>query len=101
MPTKPSISNLSSHLFWDVDSTKLSFETSKPFIVQRVLEYGVLSDWKAMVEVYGLEQIKEIALQLRTLDSVSLSFLSTIFKIQKKEFRCFKLNQSSPNYWTY
>lgn len=93
-----SIQDLSQHLFWDVDVAKMSFNGSKSLIIKRVLEYGLFSDWKIIVEVYGLIQIKETALQLRSLDSVSLSFLCAIFKLQKKEFRCYKLNQSMPNF---
>lgn len=79
----PQISDLSTHLFWDVDKEKLDFNSSKSFIVQRVLEFGLLSDWQAIVSVYGMEQIKQVALQLRSLDAVSLSFLCAIFNLEK------------------
>ncbi len=96
-----SIENLSPHLFWDVDKTTLDFEKSKIQIVYKVLEYGLMSDWNIIKEIYGLETIKEISLELRTLDDVTLSYLSNLFKIDKSNFRCYKLKQSNQNFWSY
>jgi ribosomal protein S8 len=96
-----SIENLSPHLFWDVDKTTLDFEKSKIQIVYKVLEYGLISDWNIIKEIYGLETIKEISLELRTLDDVTLSYLSNLFKIDKSNFRCYKLKQSNQNFWSY
>ncbi|WP_396191001.1 DUF6922 domain-containing protein [Flavobacterium sp.] len=96
-----SIENLSPHLFWDVDTTTLDFEKSKIQIVYKVLEYGLISDWNIIKEIYGLETIKEISLELRTLDDVTLSYLSNLFKIDKSNFRCYKLKQSNQNFWSY
>jgi len=96
-----SIENLSPHLFWDVDKATLDFEKSKIQIVYKVLEYGLISDWNIIKEIYGLETIKEISLELRTLDDVTLSYLSNLFKIDKSNFRCYKLKQSNQNFWSY
>lgn len=95
------ISDLSPHLFWDVDKSKLDFEKSSTFLVERVLEYGLMKDWKLIKKIYGLEKIKEITLQSRSLDDVTLSFLCTIFDLEKEAFRCYKLRQSNPHYWNY
>ncbi|MEM0517764.1 DUF6922 domain-containing protein [Aequorivita flava] len=94
-----SISHLSEHLFWDVDKAELDFEKSKEFIIHRVLEYGLMEDWELIKEIYGLETIKQISLQFRELDAVTLSFLSAIFKIDKKEFRCYTNKTSMPSFW--
>ena len=60
--------NFSKYLFWDTDSTTADLERNSPYVVQRVLEYGELSDWRLLQEYYGLERIVEIAKQLRSLD---------------------------------
>jgi len=93
------IKDFSSHLFWDTDLSKFDFDKHKSFLIQRVVEYGKLDDWNLIKELYGLETIKEAALNFRTLDVVSLSFLSTLFQIEKSAFRCYKHKQSAPNYW--
>ncbi len=95
------ISNLSPHLFWDVDISHVNFNTSQKFIVERVLEFGLISDWRIIVSVYGMEEIKKTSLQLRTLDPVTLSFLSGLFNLSKQSFRCYKNKPSTQNYWTY
>lgn len=99
MTTSHSISELSEHLFWDVDSENLDFEKSKEFIIHRVLEYGLMEDWKLIKKIYGLETIKQISLQFRELDDVTLAFLSAIFNIDKKEFRCYTNKTSTPGFW--
>ena len=95
------IKDLSAHLFWDVDREKMDIETSKNLIVQRVLELGMLEDWKVLVHMYGLKGIEEVALQLRSFDDMTLSFLCAIFNREKEDFRCYRLRQSAPNFWSY
>ena len=93
------ISDFSKHLFWDVDLADFDFEKHSKFFSQRVVEYGLINDWNLIKKLYGLEKIKQNALQFRTLDAVSLSFLSAIFKIEKSEFRCYKYKQLVQNCW--
>ena len=101
MEKKYSIHDLSSHLFWDTDSKALDFEKSKEQIIYKVIEYGIISDWKIIKAVYGLETIKNVSLNFRSLDEVSLAFLANIFQIDKNNFRCYKLKQSNQNFWSY
>ncbi len=98
---KFSISHFSVHLFWDTDPNLLDFDTHKEFIIQRVMEYGLMQDWEIIKQVYGLEKIKEVALQLRYLDDISVSFLATLFNLDKQQFRCYKNKQSNPHYWNF
>lgn len=95
------IGDLSAHLFWDVDVLALDFKKSREQIIYKVLEFGVIQDWKIIKQIYGLETIKNISLEFRSLDDVTLSFLSNLFQIEKTNFRCYKLKQSNQNYWSY
>ncbi|HEB62428.1 MAG TPA: hypothetical protein ENI82_04665 [Bacteroidetes bacterium] len=95
------ISDFSAHLFWDVDRNELDIEKDKAFIIQRILEYGLMADWKLIQHIYGLQLIKKVALNARELDDITLSFLSTIFNLKKQNFRCYRLRQSKPSYWSY
>ena len=94
-----SINDFSKHLFWDVDLDGFDFEKHKVHLINKVLEYGLLSDWDLLKLVYGLETIKEVSLNLRSLDVVTLSYLSALFNIDKTEFRCYKHKQLYPTYW--
>ncbi|MEY2829759.1 MAG: hypothetical protein RIQ33_1617 [Bacteroidota bacterium] len=101
METTYSISQLSPYLFWDVDVNALEFEKSKSQIIYKVVEFGQIKDWNIIKSVYGLEIIKETSLEFRTLDDVTLAFLSHLFQTEKSKFRCYKHKQSNPNYWHY
>ena len=87
------------HLFWDVDLSDFGFQKHKVHLIQKVLKYGLIKDWNLLKQIYGLKTIKEVSLNLRSLDAVTLSYLATIFNIDKKEFRCYKHKQLFANYW--
>lgn len=99
MDKKITINDFSKHLFWDVDLDGFDFEKHKVHLINKVLEYGLINDWNLLKKVYGLETIKEVSLNLRSLDAVTLSYLSALFNIDKKEFRCYKHKQLYPTYW--
>jgi hypothetical protein len=95
------INSLSPHLFWDVEKSSIKANENKQFIVQRVLEYGLLSDWVQLYHFYGLEEIASIAIQIKDLDAKSLSFISTLSKKPIELFRCFTTKQSMPQHWNF
>ena len=95
------ITSLSPHIFWDVDVQSVDLEKNGVFVLQRVLQYGILKDWLLLKSIMGVDNIKALAVQLPTLDDVSISFLSNLYKIDKSEFKCYKNKQSNQNYWSY
>ena len=90
MQNKEIINKFSKHLFWDVDRSKLDMEKYKSYIVQRVLEYGIMNDWRIIKEYYGINKIAKIASELRVLDERALSFISAIAGMPKEKFRCYR-----------
>jgi ribosomal protein S8 len=94
-----SINDFSPHLFWDVDRSKLDFDKSKEQIVYQVVEYGMMKDWLLIQQLYSKNTLKEIVLNLRSLDKVTLSFLAHFFKVDKTHFRCYKQSQSNQSFW--
>lgn len=99
--TNDIISSFSSYLFWDVDKSKLEVERSAAYIVERVLEYGQLEDWKLIKQIYGLDRIKDISLNIRYLTPKTLSFISSVLNIDKVNFRCYIQKQSIQEHWIY
>jgi hypothetical protein len=99
MKKEITIDDFSPHLFWDVDLDGFELNKYQSFFIQRVLEYGKIKDWELIKQLYGMEAIKIAALNARSLDAVTLSFVSTIFNIDKTEFRCYKHRQLFPNLW--
>jgi hypothetical protein len=98
---KYTVHNLSPHLFWDVDVNEVDLENHASFILEKVMRYGQLSDWRLLKKIYGLARIKIIALEVRELDDFSISFLSLILNVKKENLRCYKQKQFQPSFWDY
>ena len=88
------ISDLSAHLFWDVDKNNLSLDKGSRYIIERVAYLGGLRDWLLIRKIYGEEKIKDTIMNMRYLDEKSLHFYSFIYGIPKEKFRCYKLRLS-------
>lgn len=95
------IASFSKNLFWDVDSASINMEANSRYIIQRVLEYGRYDDWMLILSYYGLKYISDTAVNLRSLDSKAVSFISAIANIPKEQFRCYILRQSSQRHWNF
>jgi len=93
--------SLSPHLFWDVDMYSIKSDENKLFIVHRVLDYGLLSDWVQIYHHYGLDEIALTAMQIKDLDPKSLAFISAISKKPKEQFKSFISKQSNPQNWNF
>ena len=93
------IAKLSSHLFWDMDKAQVDMDTCPSQIIQRVLEYGTLDDWKLILSYYGLDKIVSVCRSLRTLDAKALSFICCISDTDKTQYRCYHTTQSNPTLW--
>lgn len=93
------IDDFSKHLFWDVDKAAFDLDLYKVQMIGKVLEYGNWNDWLNLKTYYGLKTIRQVTLNLRNLDEITLAFVSTIFNIDKTEFRCYKHKQLVQNSW--
>ena len=101
MNGKKVIQNFSKNLFWDVDAESIDLEINAPYVVQRVLERGQITDWNLLCSYYGKQRIFEISKQLRSLDPRSLAFVSAISSTPKEQFRCYTMKQSMRAPWIY
>ena len=87
-------------LFWDVDRITLDAEKNRRLIIDRVLQYGNLSELKYIFNLYGTGVITEEVKQIGYLDPKTLEFVSSYLDIKKEELKCFTKKQSNPIYWT-
>jgi len=90
---------LSQYLFWDMDVDLLDVETNSAQLIQRVLEYGELDDWRKIREFYGLERIANDCKKLRSLNPKALSFVCAITGTKKEDYRCYHIRQSILTHW--
>jgi len=100
-PAKFNIDLFSNHLFWDVDIQKLSLKNDKRFIVKRILEYGLLSDWIELNNYLDIEEIADAVSNIKDLDYKSLSFIAAISKRRRENFLCFTTQQSIISHWDF
>ncbi len=96
---KIKIEDFSEHLFWDVDKTKLDIEKHQKYIVKYVLMYGLMNDWRLLLDLYGLKKISENAIQIRDLDKKSASFISTLSNIPLNKFKCYTSELLIKEHW--
>lgn len=99
MNSEECISKLSKMLFWDIDIEKADMDRYPRHIIQRVLEYGTLEDWRIIHSYYGLDKIVEECKQMRTLDPVCLAFICAKSNTKEEEYRCYHTRQSFPTLW--
>ncbi len=92
---------LSSYLFWDVNQQTIDYNKHARFVIERVVLFGKLVDWKELKAFYGLTKIKHEALQIKTLDVKSLNFLSLVLNEPRENFRCYEQIQSANKHWNY
>ena len=91
----------SPNLFWDADPGDLDFTKHKKYVVQRVLERGTLDDMRHMFSMYGFDNVVATSKTLRSLDPVSLSFITNLSGESKESFRCYTLKHSQQAPWIY
>ena len=101
MSTQEFIEGFSDYIFWDVDRASIDLSANAPYVVQRVLEYGQIGDWKLLLSYYGLEEIVAISKKLRTLEPRALSYISTISGTPIEKFRCYNTRQSNPEHCNF
>jgi hypothetical protein len=94
-PKKPP--DFSSYIFWDIDMGKLDYQRDKVFIIERVLCYGMENDEWQLYQFYDERIVRKIALHSDNLDIRTASYLSAIFDIPIRRFRCYKNIQSHPD----
>ena len=95
------IADFSPHLFWDVNKETLDLTSNKVQVIQQVLEYGLLSDWLIISNLYGIQMIARIAAKFRQLDPRALSFIVALSGIPKESFKCYSTKQLIPQHWNF
>lgn len=99
MKTVWTVYDLSPHLFWDTNPNLLDFESAKEYIIGKVIEYGRMEDWRIIRQVYDVQTIKDVVIDIRSMDDVTLSFLANFLNLDKSAFRCYKPVPSAQDFW--
>ena len=84
------LKELSPHLFWNMDISKLDVKKNKKIIVERIIEYGLDNDEILLWKLYNYFTIKKIALNMDSLPSLRIKYYSFILNLKENKFKCYK-----------
>lgn len=79
----------STYCFWDLESSKLNLEEDKRYIITRIINRGNMTDIVNLFNYYGWETIKEEVVKIKYLNNKIFNWLSSLFEINPKDFRCY------------
>lgn len=86
-------------LLWEYDLTDFDYQSMQLIVVQRVVERGWPTDWYAILNMYGVEGVRQAIKDLPYLNEKDMRFVSLVFDIPFNEMKCFKNKQSMPLHW--
>jgi hypothetical protein len=90
---------LNPQYFWDVDLSKLNADKSARLIIDRVFCMGKASEIRLVIEYYGSVNVVEILKSLNYLDPKTLNFVSKLFNVSLRNFKCYRRKQLIPQHW--
>jgi hypothetical protein len=76
-------------LFWDIDQKQFSEDKNRTLIIERVLNYGNISEWIEIVKYYGLPVIRQEVKKAGDLDPKTMAFIETYLHIPKSRLKCY------------
>ncbi|MBN8684293.1 MAG: hypothetical protein J0L99_16720 [Chitinophagales bacterium] len=90
---------LSKRPFWDIDFESLDLERDSLFILEKIFNYGLWADYKAIFAHYGAVRIRREIVDASYLKPDVISFLCVILNLQPTDFKCFTKTQLLPRLW--
>ena len=93
--------NLSESLFWDIDVHQIDEQKNKKIIIERVFTRGDIPDIRTIIQLYGLDTIKQEIVKAGFLDKKTLKWASDFLDIPVTKFKCYIKKQSKPVHWNY
>jgi hypothetical protein len=97
-PTKPDIKK---RVFWDVRYDELDFDTDKFYVIEKVMNYGVWSDFLALLKFYGKDTIKKEIVKSPYLKKDVLNFICLYFDLKPNQFKCYNRRQLNNQLWNF
>lgn len=92
--SKEFISQLSSHLFWDVDRASLDPEQHANFLICRIMERGSSEEVRLAWSYYGEDCVRDALLQSTALSSRTIHFFANQFRLSCDAFRAYQRRQN-------
>ena len=92
--------NLPAWLFWEVDYSKLDWQWSYRYVIERVIDTGAPEDWEEMIRFYGRERvIKALTQEINYLTDIAVVAVCQYFQLSKESLKCYTKKQLSQGHW--
>ena len=72
-------------LLWEYDLTHFDYDKMRTIVVERVLERGRMEDFYAMLNLYGLQGVKEAMKDVPYMNDRDMNFACHTFGLRKDE----------------
>ena len=79
-------------ILWEYDtaSPEWDWDVMAPRVAQRVIQYGEVSDYYALLQMYGgLRRTAEIVRRIPSLSDKDLNWACFVFNLRKEDMLCF------------
>lgn len=88
-----------SSLLWEYDMNKFDWMSMRDVVVQRVLERGWMNDFYAILNLYGMDGVRDALLHVPYMNDKDMNFACIIFNLNKEDMKCYIRKQSRPQHW--
>ncbi len=88
-----------SELFWDIDMRNFDYDRNKTLIIERVLNYGTLTEFREILHYYGFDTIRRELKKAGHLELKTMEFVSSFFQLKKESLRCYTRKQLNQPHW--
>lgn len=75
----------SKELFWDSEVEDINLQKNRRYVIERVISRGRMQDFKVLLSLYSIEEIKSAVRQSKELDPKTRHFCSWYFDIPQNE----------------
>ncbi len=86
-------------LLWEYRKDDVDYGKMKSIIVQRVIERGRMNDFYAILNIYGVNEVKIIIKNLPYLNDKDIAFVCAVFDLRKENLKCYIKKQLQKQHW--
>ena len=86
-------------LLWEYRKEDIDYGEMRNIIVQRVIERGRIDDFYAMLNMYGLNDIKKTIKDIAYLNNKDMAFVCAAFELNKEDLKCYTQKRLPNQHW--
>lgn len=93
---------ISKSLLWEYDLSDFPWYDMRTLVMQRVIERGWINDFYAAIRIYGgIASIKQIIKDIPYLSVKDMTFVCSVFDLNKEDLKCYTRKQSRERLLSY